>query len=322
MHPLLLLLLTLLLSATPSTSQRHLAGDSFGAGAGAGPHNFAASLFDVSLGEADAQGIYPLPGPNTSTSYTAPDLPLEPILGWSLTVTTKEEINLPTGYGHGYTGAWISLSVPDAGNVHDSWQICVLEWRADVDEDGKYPERMREDDGSCGRVLSAECVKGVEEEAVRGYRVQNGHVACACPSLAGIGGCSEEARGVLRGGGGCVARTFNASQIREWPEGKFHVVRYGGPEREGGTRKDYDRIGSTAWPVLVMWGQSESANQTGEVARVTNSAKLACVRSVNATQNSKAGAPNPKAASTGPRNMPAVATSVLFASVLAALLLV
>ena len=112
---------------------------------------------------------------------------------------------------------------------------------------------------------------------------------------------------------------FNASQIRDWPEGRFHIMRYGGPEQQRGNRTNYNRVGSTAWPVLVLWGQSR--NQSNEVVEVRNEAKLACARSVNATQGSRAGAPDPKAANTGPRNMPAVATSVLFASVFAALLL-
>jgi hypothetical protein len=109
---------------------------------------------------------------------------------------------------------------------------------------------------------------------------------------------------------------FNATQVREWPEGKLHVMRYGGPEQQRGNRTSYNRVGSTAWPVLVMWGQSR--NQSGEVR---NEAKLACVRSVNATQNSRAGAPDPKAVNAGPRNVPAVATSVLLASVFVAVLL-
>ena len=73
--------------------------------------------------------------------------------------------------------------------------------------DGGYPAAMREDDGSCESVLSKECVRGVEEEAVSRYRVANGDTACVCPSLERMGGCSEEAKGVLRGGGGCVARS-------------------------------------------------------------------------------------------------------------------
>ncbi|KAK4441993.1 hypothetical protein QBC34DRAFT_339411 [Podospora aff. communis PSN243] len=311
MLPLLLLLLT---SPVPSLAQTTHS-DSFGTG-GAAPHNFANSLFDAILnGEPDATGIYPLPGPNTSLPYSSPSR--DPVPGWALTVSTAQSVSIPNGPDKGFTAARISLSVPDWDNVHDSWQVCVLEWRADLD--GEYPAAMREDDGSCGKVLSRECVSGVEAETVRRYRVANGDTACVCPSLEGIGACGEEARGLLRGGGGCVARTFNASQIREWPEGRLHVMRYGGPEQDRGNRTNYDRIGSTAWPVLVMWGQS--GNQSGEVVEVRNEAKLSCVRSANATQNSRAGAPDPKAVNAGPRNMPAVATSVLFASVFAAVLL-
>jgi hypothetical protein len=195
------LILTLLATASTATSQTTHS-DSFGTG-GAAPHNFANSLFDAILdGEPDAQGIYPLPGPNISLPYSSPSR--DPIPGWALTVSTKESISIPSGPDKGYTAARISLSVPDWGNIHESWQVCVLEWRADLDN---YPEAMREDDGSCGKVLSKECVSGVEDETVRRYRVANGDTACVCPSLGEIGACSAEAKGVLRGGGGCVARS-------------------------------------------------------------------------------------------------------------------
>jgi hypothetical protein len=78
--------------------------------------------------------------------------------------------------------------------------------------------------------------------------------------------------------------------IRDWPDGKLDVRRFGGPPHEAGNLTAYNETGSLAWQVVIMWGPSTNStrNSSGQVDFSGAGAKLSCVRAKDATPGSTA----------------------------------
>jgi len=176
--------------------------DTYGAGTVA-PWSGKAEEFDKLLTkDADAEGRYTLQGRDVSKPYTQSSL--DPIPGWALTVSTKADMSM-NGTNATFTGTRIELKVPNATDMHPTWQLCVLDWRVDQDN---YPAAMREDDGTCSKAISQDCRRDVQAAVVKKYKASDEVTACACPSLSTIGSCgSEDAKKALYGGGACQARS-------------------------------------------------------------------------------------------------------------------
>ncbi|KAK4118123.1 hypothetical protein N657DRAFT_675751 [Parathielavia appendiculata] len=209
---------------------------------------------------------YHLSGPNISAQYPGSD----PIYGWSWTVSVVADIPLSEANStradpypkQTFTGSRVVLQAPTGPTsaVHDSWFVCVIHWDMDLFD---YPAKLRADDGSCSTVLSEQCIRDIEARAVEEYRAASPNPS-RCPSLAEIASCEGEQANTLTLGGSFGARWVDATAIRNWPDGKFNVRRFGGPSHEGGNLTAYDETGSLAWPVLAMWVPSANTrNSTG-----------------------------------------------------------
>jgi hypothetical protein len=79
--------------------------------------------------------------------------------------------------------------------------------------------------------------------------------------------------------------------IRDWPDGKIDVRRFGGPPHDAGNLTAYNETGSLAWPVAIMWGPSFNTtwrDESGQLDLSGAGAKLSCVRAKDATPGSTA----------------------------------
>jgi hypothetical protein len=163
------------------------------------------------LDHPNATENFPLPGPNMSLAY--PKAPADQ--GWAWTVSVAD--NIPVGDFFGvtnetrdkvFTGTRLRLNVPTflnstakntSGPHYDDWHLCVLQWRwtslGDV-VNTSYPEKLRQDNGSCSSIVSSQCRLDWEAAAVKDYNSGTGQ--CSPPIPRDIPSCGGADMEVLR----------------------------------------------------------------------------------------------------------------------------
>ncbi|KAI1132610.1 hypothetical protein F5Y10DRAFT_292986 [Nemania abortiva] len=213
-------------------------------------------------------GNYSIPGPNTSAPGQPISHPLgnsaSDIYGWSWTIAVAADIPLenssrvPHDDGQGpfyYTGERVILNAPSSlvnsgsGNLHvtDDWKLCLVRWEL---LNVSYPEKLRSDDGTCGSVLSPECIsemKTAVEESIHG-------TVCMCPRASTIQSCSRLGDDSKLFDTTCDAALFDAQRLRDWKDGKEEAWAVGGnTPHHRGNRTSYNDIGTLAWPLMVSF---------------------------------------------------------------------
>ncbi|KAK3301864.1 uncharacterized protein B0T15DRAFT_325586 [Chaetomium strumarium] len=297
---------------------------SYGEGTAFGPFGVPLTRYNELLNSPNATSQYPLLGPNISAPYPGSGNILN---GWSWVVSVAADIPLSESnsttadwypdnhnHNHTFTGSRVVLQqAPTTGPpAHESWFVCVVNWDIDL---ATYPSKLRTDDGSCSSVLSEQCIRDTEASVLEEYRLGlGGPNPCKCPSLTEIASCEGEQAKALMSGGGCAAGPFNATAIRNWPDGKLDVRQFGGPPHKARNLTAYNETGSLAWPVLAVWGPStnNTRNSTGQIDFSGAVAKLSCVRAKDATPGSKT--PGGGTVSVGNREA-VVSSTILVASV-------
>ncbi|KAI1291047.1 hypothetical protein F5Y03DRAFT_377604 [Xylaria venustula] len=238
-------------------------------------------------------GHYNIPGPNISASANSSRSVTEAPIGgwatiggwsWSIHVAADlplEHSKLNLDFSQGplyYAGLRLALNAPSSlvgneGNltVDDDWQMCVYQWSL---RNVSYPRQLRTDDGTCGSVLSDQCIADIENAAAP--MIQEN---CRCPVLSTIPSCRDHADGINVFDSECSASFFNASRIRgsEWEDGKLEIWGLGDDAtHHAGNDTAYNRIGSLSWPAMV--GFSNGQHWT---------ASLACVRATDTIPGTK-----------------------------------
>lgn len=207
------LLATLLFALyDPCLSQGHdFADENYGLPDEYGPWRANKTSFDNLLNHPNATSNFGLPGPNVSLAY--PKAPADQ--GWSWTISVTDDI--PAGNFSGatedtrnkvFTGARLRLNGPGflnttaknaSGPHYDDWHLCVLEWQWDSLGDMvnvSYPDKLRQDNGSCSSIVSSQCRQDWEAAAVKGYNSGSGQ--CSAPIPRDIPSCGGADMEVLR----------------------------------------------------------------------------------------------------------------------------
>ncbi|KAI0020344.1 hypothetical protein F4780DRAFT_791989 [Xylariomycetidae sp. FL0641] len=226
------------------------------------------------LAHPNATGRLDAPSPGASSSSSSAG-------DWAWTIRVAADVSAAGAdsvqdlAGKYFTASAVNFSAPAgaAPNVDDETRLCLLSWRVDESD---FAARIRGDDGSCSSALSDQCVRDVQDQARGNFTGDH----CRCPDPRGIASCGESD---LWGGDGCVAKVYNASEIRKWTDGQVNVVDYGGPLRDRGNVTAYNSTGSLAWPVMALWKGGED-----DQGLVAESAKLGCVRAADGVGGSAA----------------------------------
>ncbi|KAH8892266.1 hypothetical protein GQ53DRAFT_864141 [Thozetella sp. PMI_491] len=204
--------------------------------------------FDANLAAPNATGRYPLPGPNISAPYGSP--PGYMIIdgwAWNIAVTADIPLSLanhtsPGNQDQVFTGTTLQLVIPDSlltgapGSINavvdESWRMCIMRWALPDD----YNDSLRTDDGSCTSIMSNQCIKDIQNYTAYTYKSS---ASCKCPDLGKIlPSCSGNGLP-----GGCAASSFEASEIRQWPNGTLNELRFGGNPHEKGDIAAYNLTG-------------------------------------------------------------------------------
>lgn len=235
-----------------------------------GPCGEPKAEFDAFLTNTpNITGQYPIAGYDISTPYVSnPEPGDDTIDGWLWSIAVAADLpleNSTTMHSDDdfYTGGRIVLEAPkslvsDGGNltVDDEWKLCVFAWN--VGDNESYPEDLRNDNGTCGSILSDECIANLKTEATPALGEGGGQ--CSCPNIDIIQGCGNDDDATSAFGNGCYARSFNATELRQsglWDNGQLEIYSFGeATTHKSGNRTAYDNIGSLAWPVMIWMGTS------------------------------------------------------------------
>jgi hypothetical protein len=173
---------------------------------GRGPWEVNYTSFSNLLDHPNATGEFNLPGPNLTLAY--PDAPTDQDWSWTVSVTDDIPV-IGTGRSHPdregkfFTGTRVRLNIPPyiaaaanataqnkSVNGYDGWEVCVMYWPWDSFSDqanATFPEKFRQDDGSCSSILTSQCIQDWEALAVERYRPGSG---CGPPIRSLVESCS------------------------------------------------------------------------------------------------------------------------------------
>ncbi|KAB5575266.1 hypothetical protein GE09DRAFT_1091495 [Coniochaeta sp. 2T2.1] len=251
-------------------------------------------------GESNATTYINVPGPNASYAYPGADHLNNQQYPFTLGVVVTADIpatNVTDGTLSGvtdedrakfFTGSRVGFQVPtlvanitgrsrpdNSSAPYTNWDLCVFTWDFSFVYNATYPYKFREDDGNCTSIVSEQCVKDMENEAVENYRKRDRQ--CQCPTVAKLSSCYEDS---LFAKLGCVAHTFNYTDVQQWPEGNYPTYIYGGPFHDKGNITAYNETGSLSWPVMTLWGRwpTEVYQGNGSSPPTSDKAKLTCIR--------------------------------------------
>ncbi|KAI1425417.1 hypothetical protein F5Y12DRAFT_374626 [Xylaria sp. FL1777] len=258
-----------------------------------GPRQEPRAQFDTYLANyPNVTGHYAIPGPNISASTQSSSSGNESTIdGWQWSITVAADLPLensssvPDDDGKGpfyYTGGKIVLTAPsslvgDGGNltVQDDWKACLYRWDL---RNVSYPEELRSDNGTCGSVLSDECIADMKAAAA-----PTAADTCVCPRMSTIPSCSGLGDASKVFDTSCAGAFYNASRLRGqeamgWEDGKLETYTFGdATSHHRGNTTTYDDIASLAWPVMASFGNVGY-----------NVASLTCVRATDTNAGSTA----------------------------------
>jgi hypothetical protein len=156
----------------------------------------------------NATGIYPLTGADTTVSPQSSSLATTD--GWSWKIGVKADIPIsitnasylnasykPDLVSDVFTGTQITLNAPPGAKTAPGWRVCVFYWTVDDD----YTDELREDDGTCSKVLSDGCRSDIYNAVATEWAVHTDSF-CNCPDLTRIGSCGTPPASFHQG---CVA---------------------------------------------------------------------------------------------------------------------
>ncbi|KAI0112519.1 hypothetical protein GGR51DRAFT_44457 [Nemania sp. FL0031] len=259
-----------------------------------GPWHEPRAEFDAFLtNNANITGEYAIPGPNIS----APAMPASMandsmISGWSWSIVVAADIPLenssiaPADDGQGlfyYTGGKMVLNAPSSlvnsssGNltVDDDWRVCLFRWEL---RNVSYPDKLRSDNGTCGSILSDECIADMKKAAAP---AESG--GCQCPRASTIPSCSGLGDDSELFDTTCSGTSYDAQRLRGLKDGMEETWAFGGAAaHHSGNLTAYDEIGSLAWPVMVSFGSDQYST-----------ASLTCVRAADTVTGSTAPSDEP-----------------------------
>ncbi|KAK4443453.1 hypothetical protein QBC34DRAFT_477482 [Podospora aff. communis PSN243] len=279
-----------------SVSTLVFAGDSFKSGIEDGPHLVPLTRFNEIMTSPNLSSTYPIAAPDTSKPYPNDGSAPTPGWRWGISVVADilfTETNSSMTWdlkNQTFTATKISLEAPvddttKEALMDESWGICVINWGLNKTA---FPDRARQDDGTCSSMLSGRCRRGVETQTAREYRA--GSRNCSCPDKDKLPEwCSSEEISFLEARWGCSIRHFNATQVKRWPGVKFDLIDYGGSAHPPRDPKGYYRTASLAWPFMVMFIPGETARAGARPAPPPipdSAAKLFFLRAKEATPGS------------------------------------
>ncbi|KAK3318892.1 hypothetical protein B0H66DRAFT_623074 [Apodospora peruviana] len=287
---------------------------------GIGPWGFPAEDWDSYIDKhANATGFVRLRGPNilqpfSSSGPSSINVTTSTNSGWAWQIAVSNDVPVVVDgldETNTSTGVRIKLNTPfDADGADDSWQLCITEWRP---TGRNYSSRLRFDDGTCGSVLSEQCIKDIEAQAVDSahYRTNiASDLTCQCVDPSTIASCEGSDFPLWSS---CTARTFTAEHIRGWENGKLNFLSYGGPPHPAGDIMAYNMTGSFAWPLMVTWGRAPDGNETEpHPGEVNATASLACVRADEAADGSRVPGEPVAMASSGHRSLEMMSSPIVF----------
>ncbi|KAI0509756.1 hypothetical protein F5B22DRAFT_615953 [Xylaria bambusicola] len=260
-----------------------------------GPWGEPLTQFHAALdNHPNATGDFPFGGPNISSRYVRRQDGGGEIDGWSWSIAVASDISLENSDKQTdlanqsdlfYVGGIITLNAPESllnstGHltVSDDWEMCTFRWLLNG---FNYTDRLRSDDGTCTSVLTEQCISYLKEAA---YDNHHQGSVCSCPMLDDVGPCEDlgERSAVL--GHSCTAQRYNASDFREWEDGKLDVHLFGDKQpHDFGDTANYDDIGSLAWPIITTF-----KNRTGAEEFSNARSFMSCVRAMDAVDGSDA----------------------------------
>jgi hypothetical protein len=174
-----------------------------------GPWYLNDTIFDVFLDHPNATTNVPLPGPNaTNTSPTGAGAKED--WSWSIAVTDDIPLanatrNLHTGFNYTdderskfFTGSRVRLhyppilSAPKNGTLnrtYDDWLLGIITWDYSKIYNVSYPDKFRQDDGSCTSIVSEQCVRDIESYVLANYRPSTAQYHC--PMVQDLPSCDQ-----------------------------------------------------------------------------------------------------------------------------------
>ncbi|KAI0199217.1 hypothetical protein F4808DRAFT_433084 [Astrocystis sublimbata] len=251
-----------------------------------GPWHEPKAEFNRSLANsANITGKYPFPGPDTTS-----DRPEDSKDQWSWSIAVAADLPIgnsrsaPDDDGQGpwyYTGGKLTLNAPssiigDDGNitVKGNWTVCMVKWDLDFqpkeNNNRTYPDKLRDDDGTCGSVLSDSCIAGMKS-ALRSN--------CRCPDPRTIPSCADQDEEIFDlFTAPCGAYDLTETTLRNM-KNETERLGFGSkwPHHQGNLSA-YNDIGSLAWPVMISFDNGKGYT----------SESLTCIRANNTVAESKA----------------------------------
>jgi hypothetical protein len=288
---------------------------------GYGPWNTNYTDFSNSLDHPNATDTFDLPGPNLTLAY--PDAPTGQAWSWTISVTDDIPItNTSRAHkdweGKFFTGSRLRLNIPPyvaaAANAtaqnktvvgYDRWNVCVMYWRWEsfgAHKNDSFPDKFREDDGSCSSILSSQCIQDWEALAVEEYSSTTG--GCTAPVLSQVESCKGIEHADVLGLIG-ASMSYNSSEFGKMFNESHHLdlLAYGGELHDRGNVTAYKKTASLPWMTLVLWGSwpAQQFQNMGpaEATPVNTTAKLMCPRARGATAGSVDPAWNVTSAASG-----------------------
>ena len=97
-----------------------------------------------------------------------------------------------------FTGTRVQLKTPgmisgqEMGqeSAFKEWDICIIRWLYGEGYGIPYPNEFRDDDGTCSSIVSDQCVKDMEQAAVKAYTHAPLH--CQCPNVTELSSCDQD----------------------------------------------------------------------------------------------------------------------------------
>jgi hypothetical protein len=185
-----------------------------GGGLGDGPHSVPLARFNELMASPNLSSKYPIPAPDTSLPYPSTAPAISPGWTWGISVVADISItvtNSSTAWdlkNQTFTATKVVLEAPHEANTNTTamdapWQLCVLSLAINTTS---FPDRARQDDGTCSSILTERCRRGVETQAAQRYRSSQSR-QCNCPDYDKLPEwCSSEEVGFLKAGGVCIVR--------------------------------------------------------------------------------------------------------------------
>ncbi|KAK3985834.1 hypothetical protein QBC44DRAFT_311842 [Cladorrhinum sp. PSN332] len=81
---------------------------------------------------------------------------------------------------------------------------------------------------------------------------------------------------------------YNSTDINQWPDGELDLIQCGSDKGERQNKTRYDEIGSTTWPVVLLWVDSGRPMPNDGNYVMNQTVRTSCVRAMSATKDSVA----------------------------------